>query len=188
MAVKFKHSDCYSTYFCTFTCYKWLNLIEEADGYPFVYKWFEYLKENKVAEALGFVIMPNHVHFILYFASEEFNLSKVISNGKRFIAYGIIKQLLEKGKNNRLNELGNSMSERELKKKQRHHVFKDSFDAKPIYSEWFLQQKLRYIHLNPVSKKWHLVDDYCDFEHSSASFYERNTIKQYAPGHYLDPW
>ena len=35
-----------------------------------------------------------------------------------------------------------------------------------------LEQKLEYIHHNPVSGKWNLVDDFCDYEHSSASFYE----------------
>ena len=38
-------------------------------------------------------------------------------------------------------------------------VFEDSFDAKECYSEEFIFQKLQYIHLNPVSKKWNLVSD-----------------------------
>ena len=57
-------------------------------------------------------------------------------------------------------------------------VFEDSFDAKECYSEEFIFQKLQYIHLNPVSKKWNLVSDFTDYEHSSASFYERG-IKKY---------
>jgi hypothetical protein len=34
------------------------------------------------------------------------------------------------------------------------------------------------MHLNPVSKKWNLADDFTDYEHSSASFYEKG-VKRY---------
>ena len=33
-------------------------------------------------------------------------------------------------------------------------------------------QKLNYIHRNPVSGKWRLVDNYIDYKHSSAGFHE----------------
>jgi hypothetical protein len=56
-------------------------------------------------------------------------------------------------------------------------VFEDSFDAKECYTEEFIFQKLQYIHFNPVSKKWNLVGDFTDYEHSSASFYEKGIRK-----------
>jgi hypothetical protein len=34
------------------------------------------------------------------------------------------------------------------------------------------------MHHNPVSKKWQLVNDFADYEYSSASFYEKG-IKKY---------
>jgi hypothetical protein len=37
---------------------------------------------------------------------------------------------------------------------------------------------LQYIHHNPVRKKWNLVNEFTNHEHSSASFYERG-IKRY---------
>jgi hypothetical protein len=74
--------------------------------------------------------------------------------------------------------LHGGVKKREAKKGQIHKVFEDSFDAKDCYSEAFIFQKLQYMHLNPVSKKWSLVNDFTDYEHSSASFYERG-IKNY---------
>jgi hypothetical protein len=65
-------------------------------------------------------------------------------------------------------------------------VFNNSFDAKAIFSEKFLLQKLEYIHRNPVSGKWNLVDDFTDYEHSSASFYETGQAKLFTPLHYKD--
>ncbi len=43
-----------------------------------------------------------------------------------------------------LQILQDALTEREKKKKQLHKVFKDSFDAKAIFSEKFLIQKLNY--------------------------------------------
>lgn len=45
-------------YFITFTCYKWLPLIEQTKGYDLVYKWFDYLK-TQGHSITGYVIMPN---------------------------------------------------------------------------------------------------------------------------------
>jgi hypothetical protein len=51
----------------------------------------------------------------------------------------------------------------------------------------FLQQKLDYIHHNPISGKWNLADTFIDYKHSSAGFYENNLVhKDVAIKHYLD--
>ncbi|MDQ3682366.1 MAG: hypothetical protein M3352_04735 [Bacteroidota bacterium] len=62
-----------------------------------------------------------------------------------------------------------------------HKVFTDSFDAKGIYNEKFFNQKLNYIHFNPVTGKWRLVNDYTEYQHSSALFYETGEVKNYQP-------
>ena len=98
MAVKFKHSSIYSMYFCTFTCYNWLHLFEQTNSYDLVYDWFTVLKKKSV-DIVAYVIMPNHVHCILNFPDENFNLNKVLSNGKRVMAYQIINRLEAKNEN-----------------------------------------------------------------------------------------
>jgi REP element-mobilizing transposase RayT len=180
MAIKWNHDDSCRMYFCTFTCYDWLHLFEITDGYGLVYKWFDVLKANGYY-AIAYVIMPNHIHLILYFPETGYNLNKIIGNGKRFIAYGIIDRLKAMQKNELLDYLASEVTAREKKKDQLHKVFIDSFDAKGIYTEKFFNQKLNYIHLNPVRGKWQLVEDYTEYEHSSASYYERGIVKQYAP-------
>ena len=97
--------------------------------------------------------MPNHLHYILYFKEAGFDLNKIILNGKRFMAYEIIKRLKQKGKTKLLKTLAGRVTEREKKKGQLHMLFKELFDAKAIYWDKFLIQKLDYIHHNPVSGK-----------------------------------
>ena len=162
-----------------------MPLIETTNSYDIVYNWFTVLKE-KAVDIVGFVIMPNHLHCILHFKEKEFSVNKVISNGKRFMAYEIINRLEKQQNKEVLDTLHKALTERERKKGQLHKVFKDSFDAKAIFSDKFMEQKLNYMHYNPVSGKWQLVNDFTDYEHSSASFYELGVPKHFIPVHFKD--
>jgi REP element-mobilizing transposase RayT len=157
-----------------------MHLFQRVNAYDTVYKWFDTLPQND-HQVLAFVIMPNHLHVILHFPQPGYNLNKIISNAKRFMAYEIIDRLEEKKMNEELDFLHEAVTKREAKKGQIHKVFKKSFDAKSIYNEKFFIQKLNYIHHNPVSGKWNLVNDYTDYDHSSASFYELGIVKNYKP-------
>lgn len=178
MPVRFQHEKkSNSIYFITFTCHKWKNLFSITDAYGAVNKWFDSLYENK-QKVLGYVIMPNHIHVLLYFPEMNKSLNTIIGNAKRFMAYAIVKKLEEKKDFELLQEMYDSVKKSERKKMQRHKVFEESFDAKECYSNEFVYQKLEYMHKNPVSKKWRLVNDFTDYPHSSAAFYERG-IQQY---------
>ena len=45
---------------------------------------------------VGYVIMPNHIHVMISFFKTEKSINKIIGDGKRFIAYDIIKRLEQK--------------------------------------------------------------------------------------------
>jgi len=158
-------------YFITFSCYEWLDLIEITNTYDMVYKWFDYLHIRQ-ARIMGYVIMPNHIHMLLYFHTMSKSINVIVANGKRFLAYEIIKRLKDSGNDEMLKLLSIEVSTREFKKGQKHKVFNESFDAKECYSYWFALQKLNYIHNNPVKGKWQLASDFTKYKHSSAGFYE----------------
>ena len=107
-----------------------------------------------------------------------------MSNGKRFMVYEIIKRLKEKKQHNILLQLKEGLIERDVKKGQKHKVFEDSFDAKPIYHRDFLLQKINYIHFNCVRGKWKLAEYWEDYEFSSAPFYIKNKQDLFAPVHF----
>lgn len=186
MSVKSTHFNEHCFHFVTFTCFQWLNLFEVANAYREVYNWFHYLNREKSIKVVSYVIMSNHVHVILYLPSPATKLNTIISNGKRFLAYAIIKALEELGRHDILDLLYDSVTRKERNKGQRHRVFEKSFDAKPIYTSRFLYQKLDYIHFNPVRGKWHLASEYTLYCHSSASFYEMGKSQYFEPVHYDD--
>jgi hypothetical protein len=130
--------------------------------------------------------MPNHLHVIVHFHDEHFNLNTIVANAKRFIAYEIINRLEQAGNSRMLGRLEKLVTERERRKCQLHKVFKDSFDGKAIITHAFLIQKINYIHNNPVSGKWMLAKDFVEYEHSSSSFYELQLVRHYRPWDYCD--
>ena len=97
-----------------------------------------------------------------------------MANGKRFMAYEIVKLLIKAKQQSLLKHLAFVVPSRSKKKGQLHRVFEESFDAKECCSDAFTRQKIDYIHLNPVRRKWQLVEDLPQYLHSSAGFYMNN--------------
>ncbi len=180
------HSEDAPLYFVTFTCYEWLPLFQITNGYDLVYKWFRYLKETKNIQVTAYVIMPNHLYPILFFPLPNFSLNTIISNGKRFMVYEIIKRLRQQQYTELLKYLQNAVTDKERRKGQLHKVFKESFDAKAIDNEAFFLQKLNYLHLNPARGKYRLADDWREYENSSGSFYELQKTIRFVPVHYKE--
>lgn len=169
MAVKRTHTKINTTYFVTFTCYKWLPLFEITNLYDDIYKWFDLLnkEENFI---LGYVILPNHLHAPIRLSSHSRTINRLIAEGKRFRAYEIIKRLRKLKLVELLNILEDGINNVEKKKGSIHKVFEVSFDCKECFTTKFILQKLRYMHNNPV--KAGLVKNACDYVHSSAKYYE----------------
>jgi REP element-mobilizing transposase RayT len=172
------HSEDETTYFVTFTCYKWLPLFEITDTYQEVYNWFNIIEE-KGARVVGYVIMPNHVHCLIYIKEGGENLNKLVANGKRFMAYKILSQLKILKHKSVLAILAAGVQKNERDKGKLHKVFRLSFDAKECFDDKMIAEKLDYIHTNPVNGKWHLVKDYAEYEYSSDGFYENEIEDKY---------
>jgi REP element-mobilizing transposase RayT len=165
-------------YFITFTCYQWLSLIGLTNSYDKVYKWFDVLT-TKGHAINGYVIMPNHLHLLLYYAGLGSSLNKVVGNGKRFLGYDIINRLTDQDEEKILSRLSMAVTPAKKKKGYKHEVWEDSFDVKLCWTEKFIMQKLNYIHNNPCAGKWNLADSPIHYVHSSASFYISGKMNGY---------
>lgn len=157
-------------YFITFTNHAWLPLIQLTDGYDLVYNWFRILNGNGHV-ITGFVIMPNHLHLLLYYSGGNQSLNTIVGNGKRFMAYDIVERLQKAGNTEIITRLQQDVKAKDRSRGKIHEVWKDAFDVKECRTEKFIMQKLNYIHNNPCSGKWKLADGPIHYLHSSASFY-----------------
>jgi REP element-mobilizing transposase RayT len=186
MATYRTHGQTDHIYFCTFTCIGWIPLFEMVHLYGSIYHWLKLLRKagNHI---IGFVIMPNHLHVLLHFRQQTGSINSILANGKRFLAYEIVKRLTQNGHHDVLEKLSSRVTPKERARKKKHRVFEPSSDIKPCYTEKFLLQKLNYIHHNPLNGKWNLVDDFTMYAHSTACFYEHGVVHPHVEiTHYKD--
>jgi REP element-mobilizing transposase RayT len=158
-------------YFVTFTCFNWLPLIKLTNSYDLVYNFFDIMKGSG-NDVLGFVIMPNHVHFLIHYTSIRQSLNTIIGNGKRFIGYDLVKRLEEKNEVALLNQMKEAVIEKDRRRNKKHELWQGTFDVKECRTEKFILQKLVYIHNNPCTERWQLAEKPYEYLHSSARFYD----------------
>jgi len=157
-------------YFITTTCYRWIPLFEITNFYDEIYKWFDILN-GRGHQVTGYVIMPNHLHALVYVGTDCQEINRTMANAKRFMAYEIISRLKNSGKTALLGRLRDGVTDSDAGKRKLHQVFQHSFDCRPCYGRNFFEQKLNYIHRNPCKGKWRLADPYYEYPHSSARYY-----------------
>src|SRR5688572_9616009 len=138
----------FGTFFITFTCYKWLALIEKVNGYDIIYNWFNHLKKQG-HYINGYVIMPNHIHILISFITTGQSINTIVGNGKRFMAYEIIKRLKAANDFDLLDCLASAVEQKRRDNNKKHEVWELSFDWKLSDSLKFGEQKLLYMHMNP---------------------------------------
>lgn len=111
--------------------------------------------------------MPTHFHAITKPAEGQ-TISDGLQSLASFTAHAILQQLRV---DNLVTELNFFSENREPDRTERHQVWQP-LQAKNIYTEIFLQEKLEYIHNNPVAKKWQLAERRDAYAYSSACFYD----------------
>lgn len=185
MPTKRKITEPEGVYFITFTCLHWQPLIQIVDGYDLVYQWFDYLK-SKGHYIVGYVIMPNHIHVLIAFRNTGQPINTIVGNGKRFMAYGIVKRLKAMSEEMLLHQLKWEVNMSDRKRNKLHEVWEDSFNWKECRINAFLRQKLNYIHANPCKGIWMLADTPANYEHCSAGYYITGKQGCYEVLHYLE--
>lgn len=185
MPVKRQIKDSFGIYFITFTCFNFLPLIQITNGYNFIYKWFDYLIQNG-HYIIGYVIMPNHVHALIGFCNSGKSINTIIGNGKRFMAYDIIKRLEQQHEIKLLQRLSEAVETKDLQRNKKHEVWEDSFDWKDCRNQSFIIQKLDYIHKNPCRGKWKIVEKLSEYDHSSARYYMEGIHASYPVTNFME--
>lgn len=183
MSVRKKIEEPNGVYFITFTCANWLPLFEISDGYDAVYKWFDWLKSKK-HYIVSYVIMPNHVHTMIAFSTVSSTINTLIGNGKRFMAYELVKKLKEKRCDSLLEDMSSWVNKSEKLQNKSHQVFEPSFDRKECFSISFMKQKADYIHKNPCQAGLVRLPE--EYKHSSARYYYTGTQGEYPVITYME--
>ena len=152
-------------YFLTASIIEWKHLFITPEYISIPLNSFAWMQHQKRILLFAFVIMPSHLHAILKPVSDS--IGAIVQQFGSFTAHEILKKLKAQNQQDLLDLF------QQKKRDQRHaHSIWQDIQAKNIYSMEFLQQKMEYIHQNPVAKDWKLVEDRADYMYSSAGYYD----------------
>ena len=156
-------------YFVTASISGWKHLLAEPKFRQIVLDSLVWLQKEKRVILFAFVIMPSHLHLVL--KPEGKTIGEVLQAFGSYTAHAILSEL---HKDNR-EDLLKFFHEQRRDARHKHSIWQDT-QAKNIYSAEFLSQKLEYIHSNPVSKDWKLVNDRADYAYGSACLHDRGIM------------
>jgi len=111
-------ADCF---FVTTTCYKRYHVLANDGCKRIICDSIDFLNNKYETYALGYVIMPNHIHLILFFPKEN-RLSDWMRDLKKFTAVKIRQEI------ERLSEINLLECLRVSNKKQVFKIWEDRFD------------------------------------------------------------
>lgn len=152
-------------YFITASIMDWKHLFITPEYINIPLNSLAWFQKQKRILLFAFVIMPSHLHAIL--KSERDSIGEIVQQFGSFTAHEILKKL----RGDDQKELLDLFHQKKRDNRHEHSIWQD-IQAKNIYSMEFLQQKLEYIHQNPIAKDWKLAKERADYPYSSAGFYD----------------
>jgi REP element-mobilizing transposase RayT len=146
MRSAYKIHDPEGTYFVTSTVIEWIPVFTAKLYFDILVASIRYCQTNYGLAVFAWVILDNHFH-LLCRAPE---LSKVMQSLKRHTAKMIIQRLEEDRKKWVLDLL--TYYKLRHKKESEHQLWQEGVHPQQIVSVEMLNQKIEYIHFNPVKR------------------------------------
>lgn len=155
-------------YFITSTIVEWLPVFVSQPYFDIVIESLNFIRAHKGVQVNVFVIMPTHLHLVVY-PDANVKLTDVMRDFKRFTSRAISTQLEQDEQPTILRGFAKQAPDRA---KAEYRVWQEGFHPEAIYTPSFAQQKIEYLHNNPVRKG--LVDAPEQWRYSSARNYLLN--------------
>jgi REP element-mobilizing transposase RayT len=178
MSTKYKANTTEDGYFITITTVGWVDVFTRLNQKYNIINSLKYCQAHKGLEIYAYCIMTSHIH-LLCKATDGFILSDVIRDFKKHTSKKIIQTIKDEPDPSN-SELA-KQSRREwmlpyfqkacehLKRDQKYKVWQDGFHPEIVETNWFIKQKVDYIHNNPVVDKIVTLPE--DYYFSSARNY-----------------
>ena len=154
-------------YLLTFQVVGWVDIFTRKIYKDFVIESLKFCQDNKGLNLYSYVIMSNHLHLLAQ--SETGDLSGIIRDFKNYTSRKILDAIQEPTESRRDWMKMVFEFHGKFKNKQDNQVWKHENHAEQIYSQKFIEQKINYIHNNPVRAG--IVARAEDYLYSSASNY-----------------
>ncbi|MFL0163404.1 REP-associated tyrosine transposase [Aquirufa salirivi] len=149
-------------YFITCTVHQWVDVFTRKLYVDIILDSLRYCQQKKGLKIHAWVIMSNHIHLIV--RSEAENLSNIIRDFKKFTSKQIFEAIKSNPEESRKNWLLWLFT-----KDEQICFWQAGYHAKEILTQSFFENKLDYIHLNPVRAGF--IEKEEEYMYSSCSDY-----------------
>ena len=168
MSTGYKIEEKDGVYFLTFQIVGWVDIFTRKIYRDIVLDSLNYCIQSKGLVIYAFVIMSNHIHLLVESKTED--LSGTIRDFKKFTSKKFI-EIIESGGESRERWMLDIFRKATLKhnRNKNYQVWTHDNHAELIYTEKFIDQKLDYIHDNPVRSGFVVHPE--DYVYSSAVNY-----------------
>ena len=170
MSRNYKFHNPEGLYFVSFAVVGWLDVFTRNEYKDLIVESLTFCQKKKGMEIHAWCIMTSHLHLIFRSIGNQ-NPELLLGDFKRFTSKNIIKAIQENPKESRKEFLLDYFKKEAQKTSNTSNNQFWRHDNKPIelWSNEVIQQKINYIHNNPVAEG--IVFRPEDYKYSSASDY-----------------
>jgi len=160
-------------YFLTCTIINWIPIFTRPATVQIILDSFAYLQQERNVKLYAYVILENHLHWIV----QADDLPKEITSFKSYTAKMIVRYFEEHNVKKILQQF--HFYKKNHKQDRQYQVWEEGSHPQLLNSMDMLVQKIDYIHFNPVKRG--CVDKPEDWRYSSAINYagKESLIKVY---------
>lgn len=153
MSEKYKVRNPDSLYFITITVVDWIDLFTRPEYKHILIDSLNYCIQNKGLILHAYVIMTSHLHLIVS-TKCSYNLPEIVRDFKKHTSKELIKCIKENPESRKewILEKFSGAAER-IKRGVNYKIWQDGFHPVELDSVKIIEQRLNYIHNNPVEEE-----------------------------------
>ena len=163
MRSRYTITDPEDIHFLTATIVEWLPVFTSHEWCDVIVRTLEFQRKEKGLRVYAYVILENHIHLV----AQAPDLGRTMQQFKSFTARELIALAERLGRNWLLNQW--AFYKQKHKRESAYQVWQEGMHPQLIQGETMLQQKMTYIHENPVRRGY--VDAPEHWRYSSARNY-----------------
>jgi len=164
MRSRYKVTPETNIYFITTSVHLWVPILFNETLFQIILDSLKYCQSNKELRLHGYVIMTNHVHAIISHEAHD-QIPNIVRDFKRHTATEIKNYLSNLGRFSQLFWVKIFHN----KEQGQNKIWQEGYHPEAIKSKVFFDQKLDYIHYNPVKKGFVVQPEH--WKYSSARNY-----------------
>lgn len=172
MSSKYKVGEDAIPHFMTFSVIGWIDVFSREQYKTVFVESLKHCQQKKGMVSHAWIIMTNHVHLII--SSNTNKLEEIVRDLKKYTSKQIIKAIQENNTESRKEWMLNifSFTGQNNSNNTNYQFWKQDYQPIELNSNEKLQQRLNYLHENPVRSG--LVWEPWHYKYSSAIDYYTN--------------